>query len=134
MSNVDYHKQYAIPRGIRPDKGPSVLRGDGEFLSSYCGRIRSYLEFLANKSEVSFRWYTHTNPAGCWICDTFVAAYALLRELETLSQEDMVGGSSQTYAGLPGATSSELQSETKEMDERGTEGGVGSGDDTQGDK
>lgn len=85
------------PRGIRPDTGPSVTRGVGELASSYCVRMGNTLDFLVRKSEVSFRWYTHTNPAGCWICDTFVAAYGLLRELTKLSYE-----MEQTRENLPG--------------------------------
>lgn len=90
-----------IPRGIRPDKSTSNTRGDGEFLSSYCNRIRSVLDYLASKSEVSFRWYTHTNPAGCWICDTFTAAYAILRELQNISHEIESGTRERAEDGVP---------------------------------
>lgn len=87
---------YRIPHYIRQEKSGSVAMGDGEFLSSYCNRIRTQLEYLANKSEVSLRWYTHTNPNGCWICDTFSAAYALLRTLagvaEQLERNDSLSG------------------------------------------
>lgn len=83
----DRQNQNLIPRGIRPDKSAGNTRGAGEFLSSYCNRIRTNLDYLADKSQVSFRWYTHTNPAGCWICDTFTAAYALLRELQNLAEQ-----------------------------------------------
>lgn len=84
-----------VPPGIIRTTQGTCLRGDGEFVSSYCNRIRTYLDALASRSEVSFRWYTHTNPAGCWICDTFLIAYALLRELaevgEFLSSESVDG-------------------------------------------
>lgn len=92
---------YRIPHYIRQEKSGSVAMGDGEFLSSYCNRIRTQLDYLASKSEVSLKWYTHTNPNGCWICDTFSAAYALLRELASVAEQlerntDTDGGTSDT--------------------------------------
>lgn len=76
-----------VPHYIRRNTEGGVTPGVGELLSSYCNRIRTQLDYLASKSEVSFKWYTHTNPNGCWICDTFVCAYALLRELSDLAEQ-----------------------------------------------
>jgi hypothetical protein len=76
-----------IPANLRKEAQGSCALGVGEFLSSYCVRMRSHLDFLASKSDVASRWYTHTNPAGCWICDTFVVGYTLLGVLRQLAEQ-----------------------------------------------
>lgn len=95
-----------VPHYIRKESAGTVAMGAGEFISSYCNRIRTQLDYLASKSEVSLKWYTHTNPNGCWICDTFNAAYTLLgilrelgEQLERETPSDTDGGPSETGDG-----------------------------------
>lgn len=54
---------------IRDKYNPNVIRGDGETLESYIGRLDEYISKLRWQSEGHRLWYTHKNPYGCWICE-----------------------------------------------------------------
>lgn len=54
--------------------------------------MESYVGFVGSQCGVHFGWYTHTNVAGCWICDAITALSAVLRELRkysTLEESDI---------------------------------------------
>lgn len=46
-----------------------------EFYGTTLGEEMSFLAALVNRieaqSSIHISWYTHKNPAGCWICDLF---------------------------------------------------------------
>ena len=50
-------------------RNPTLARGTGEELDTYCGRLDEYVQRLVWQSEGHRMWYTHKNPYGCWICD-----------------------------------------------------------------
>ncbi len=43
--------------------------GSGETWNSYVARLREFLSRIRWQSEGHRTWYTHKNPAGCWICE-----------------------------------------------------------------
>ncbi len=47
----------------------NVELGVGETWESYVGRLREFLSRIRWQSEGHRNWYTHKNPAGCWICE-----------------------------------------------------------------
>ncbi len=47
----------------------NVELGDGETWESYVARLREFLSRIRWQSEGHRTWYTHKNPAGCWICE-----------------------------------------------------------------
>ncbi len=47
----------------------NIELGTGETWESYVGRLREFLSRIRWQSEGHRSWYTHKNPAGCWICE-----------------------------------------------------------------
>ncbi len=47
----------------------NVELGVGETWESYVGRLGEFLSRIRWQSEGHRTWYTHKNPAGCWICE-----------------------------------------------------------------
>ncbi len=50
-------------------RNPSLVRGVGEDIESYYGRLDEHISKLEWQSEGHRMWYTHKNPYGCWICE-----------------------------------------------------------------
>lgn len=50
-------------------RNPNLVRGDGETWSSFAGRLGEHISQLEWQSGGHIMWYTHKNPAGCWICE-----------------------------------------------------------------
>lgn len=50
-------------------RNASAIRGDGETIDSYVGRLNELLSRIEWQSEGHRQWYTHKNPYGCWICE-----------------------------------------------------------------
>lgn len=50
-------------------RNASVIRGDGETVDSYAGRLNELISRIEWQSEGHRQWYTHKNPYGCWICE-----------------------------------------------------------------
>ncbi len=50
-------------------RNPAIIKGVGETTKSHVGRLDEYLSKLEWQSEGHRMWYTHKNPAGCWICE-----------------------------------------------------------------
>ncbi len=65
----------------------NVELGAGETWESYVGRLREFLSRIRWQSEGHRTWYTHKNPAGCWICE-------LLDICDRLLDDSMVEGDS----------------------------------------
>lgn len=76
---------------IRRESLPGLAIGDGESVLSACARWASKLEFIEKGPlGAHFSWYTHRNPAGCWICDlcTLVSvSMSSVRRLESQLKE-----------------------------------------------
>lgn len=62
-------------------RNASVVRGDGETLESYTGRINELISRIEWQSEGHRQWYTHKNPYGCWICEILQIGRNLYDEL-----------------------------------------------------
>ncbi len=63
-------------------------RGDGETLGSYRQRLQKFIERIEWQSGGHITWYTHKNPAGCWICDIIQVARRLDDVAKDLVQRD----------------------------------------------
>ncbi len=50
-------------------RNPNLVRGDGETRCSFTGRLSKHISQLEWQSGGHIMWYTHKNPAGCWICE-----------------------------------------------------------------
>lgn len=76
---------------IRRESLPGLAIGDGESVLSAAARWASKLEFIEKGPlGAHFGWYTHRNPAGCWICDlcTLVSvSMSCVRRLESQLKE-----------------------------------------------
>lgn len=59
-----------------------------EPIDQYLGRVKAKLDYLENICTAHFRWWTHQNIAGCWICDTLTLTSVLLRELDAVTHGD----------------------------------------------
>ncbi len=70
-------------------RNSSIIRGDGEDLESYLGRLAEFISKLEWQSEGHRMWYTHKNPYGCWICELLQVVRLL--EAELLVQRDNNG-------------------------------------------
>ncbi len=58
---------------------------DSEDFSEYLTRMSDHITSLENLSQGHTIWFTHKNPYGCWICDTFL----LLRTIvQAIAQEE----------------------------------------------
>ena len=78
-------------------RNPSSVRGNGETLGSYIDRLHELIRQYQWQSQGHIRWYTHKNPAGCWICETIqageqahielMALERFIRELEGIPDE-----------------------------------------------
>lgn len=65
----------------------NLLRTDGEALRSYGERMRAHIEKLDWQSGGHRTWYTHRNPAGCWICEALFIARQLCDEILDKSRD-----------------------------------------------
>ncbi len=61
-------------------RNPSLVRGTGETTGSYVERLNQHISQLEWQSGGHIMWYTHKNPAGCWICELL----QIIREYENL--------------------------------------------------
>ncbi len=68
-------------------RNSSIVRGDGETVSSYLGRLDEYISKLEWQSDGHRMWYTHKNPYGCWICELL----QVVRGLRELNPVDKTG-------------------------------------------
>jgi len=64
-------------------RNTGIVRGDGETIGSYLGRLDEYISKLEWQSDGHRMWYTHKNPYGCWICELLQVVRGL-RDLEVL--------------------------------------------------
>ncbi len=71
-------------------RNSSIVRGDGETVESYLGRLDEYISKLEWQSDGHRMWYTHKNPYGCWICEVF----QVVRGLRELNPVDLTGDES----------------------------------------
>ncbi len=55
-------------------RNPAIIKGTGESTESHVRRLDEYLSKLEWQSEGHRMWYTHKNPAGCWICELLQVA------------------------------------------------------------
>lgn len=68
---------------------PNIVRGVGETSDSYARRIGEFLSRIEWQSGGHILWYTHKNPAGCWICELLQIARTLRDE--ALAEHDDEG-------------------------------------------
>jgi len=66
----------------------NVELGTGETWESYVGRLREFLSRIRWQSEGHISWYTHKNPAGCWICELLDITDRLLDNDKLLAERD----------------------------------------------
>ncbi len=48
-----------------------LLQSDFDNLQDYVGYLVARRQEIESMSDTHRKWYTHKNPYGCWICDTF---------------------------------------------------------------
>lgn len=48
-----------------------LLEGDFDNTQDWVNYLSKMNQELQTLSSGHIRWYTHKNPYGCWICDTF---------------------------------------------------------------
>ncbi len=48
-----------------------LLQGDFDNLTDYTNYLVARRQELESHSDTHRKWYTHKNPYGCWICDSF---------------------------------------------------------------
>lgn len=78
---------------IRRDKLPTYIRGDGESDGSFMQRIRSSTEYIEKGPlGAHFAWYTHRNPAGCWICDLATLVHVCMRDMQRVYEREVLPG------------------------------------------
>ena len=72
------------------------IRGDGETIESYIGRIDHVTSQLEWQSGGHIMWYTHKNPSGCWICEALQICRLLANELMAAGDNPGQGASRDT--------------------------------------
>lgn len=58
-----------------------------ESFAEYVTRFVSLITEFETLSEGHIRWFTHKNPYGCWICETFTAIQTFVGEVAKEEQE-----------------------------------------------
>lgn len=73
---------------IRREKLPQFAVGDGESTESAVQRWLSAQEYIEKGPlGAHFAWYTHRNPAGCWICDLCTLNAVSMRQVQRLAEQ-----------------------------------------------
>lgn len=62
-------------------------RIDNEGLDEYLTRMADSITGLEALSDTHKIWFTHKNPYGCWICDTFELTRQIIFEVQKEEQE-----------------------------------------------
>jgi len=80
-------------------RNPALARALGEELTAYARRLDEYIQRLVWNSEGHRMWFTHKNPAGCWICDLIF----IIEQLRTSVIHENNETSGLTESSGPGA-------------------------------
>lgn len=67
------------------NKGNKMIReiGQKEDPNEYLDMTEARLRGMETLASTHITWYTHKNPYGCWICDMFVLAQAMIESFRT---------------------------------------------------